>query len=117
MPRSRVLILFRSFLACISGFVGGRALAATPSFTILASNVTMPPSGAGSIPYTLTSVNGYSGTVMVHCDDYNAPEEAKLPICGGSVAPVIYTLTANQVLNESFALSASPSPAPPVPGP
>lgn len=110
MQRSRVPILFGSFLAFISGFIGGRALAATPSFTIWASNVTMPSSGTGSIPFTLTSVNGYSGTVMVHCDDYNAPEGAKLPICGGSVAPLIYTLTANQVLNESSALSASPVP-------
>jgi hypothetical protein len=109
MQASRVL-LFGSLLTFIFGLGCGQALSATPSFTISASNAIMPTSGAGSIPFTLTSVNGYSGTVMVHCGDTNAPQGAKLPICGGSVAPAIYTLTVNEVLNGSIALLASPVP-------
>jgi hypothetical protein len=36
-----------------------------PSFTISATNVAMPLSGIVSIPFTLTSVNGFVGSVAV----------------------------------------------------
>jgi hypothetical protein len=111
MQDRRLFALLGLFLAILFGLSGQCALASgTPSFTISATNATMPTNGSGSIPFTLTSVNGYSGTVVVHCADYNPPAEAKLTYCCGSVAPMVYTLTANQVLNESMALLASPTP-------
>lgn len=111
MQDHRFFALLGLFLASLFGFSSQCALASgTPSFTISATNATMPTSGSGSIPWTLTSVNGYTGTLQVNCNAENPPTGAKLPLCGGSVAPVLYTLTANQVLNGSLALLASPVP-------
>jgi hypothetical protein len=69
-----------------------RALAATPSFTISATNVTMPLSQGscsngvctwqyGYSNFALTSVNGYTGAPQVTCAVSNPPAEAKLPTC------------------------------------
>ena len=58
------------------------AHAAPPSFTISATNVTLPSSGDGSIPFVLTSVDGYVGTVAVSCPEVNAPAGARIPYCG-----------------------------------
>jgi hypothetical protein len=79
---------------------GLSALAATPDFTITAANVTMSSntsSGSGSSSFTLTSVNGYTGTVSIRCNPPTPPVGVNLPICnfGGPVRPP-YTLTANQ---------------------
>jgi len=79
------------------GFVLGTlsAEAATPSFTISATNVTMPSSGDGSIPFVLTS-DGYVGNVAVQCPEVNAPAKVKIPDCGGGPA-FAFDLTANEM--------------------
>jgi len=94
---------------------GSPALAATPDFTLTASNVTMSnsgSSGAGSSSFTLTSVNGYTGTVEVGCVPPTPPVGVNVPICnfGGPVRPA-YTLTANQVATGTIAfLNSNPCP-------
>ncbi len=107
MNERRVLLLFAAILAISLGPAGKSALAATPSFTISASNVTMPASGNGSIPFTLTSVNGYSGTIGVDCSPPNLPAGTTLPACGGSPIAVSYTLTADAVTQGTVPLSAT----------
>jgi hypothetical protein len=92
------LIAFGLELSC------GCALAATPDFTVSAANTIMPSSGFGAIPVTLTSINGYVGSVTTNCNPTNPPIGAKLPICGGPTAPPIYALTANQTVTGSISL-------------
>jgi hypothetical protein len=79
----------------------------SPSFTITATNVTMSSttsSGSGSSSFTLTSVNGYAGTVGINCSNLDPPAGVNVPICdfGGPAFPVSYTLTANQVVTGSI---------------
>lgn len=113
-PR-RALVLFGSILGIIYGFVGGQALAATPGFTITASNATMPSSGNGSIAWTLTSVDGFAGSVEVGCVPTNPPPSAIVPNCSyGGPAPSPYTLTANGTVTGTVPLIAS---TPPCSGP
>jgi len=112
MQRCRVLVLLGSFLVFSSEFGGVSALAATPSFTVSASNVTMPTSGLGSIPITLTSVNGYTGTIIADCAATNPPAGAKLPACGFATTEPQYTLNANAVVAGHIDLMAYPVPAP-----
>ncbi|HXW92904.1 MAG TPA: hypothetical protein VEK33_20310 [Terriglobales bacterium] len=102
-------LLFGSFLAIISGLGSGHAQSATPSFTISASNATMPTSGPGAIPFTLTSVNGFAGTVSVSCGPANPPTGSILPQCnytGSAIATPPYTLTANGTVTGSLNLVA-----------
>ncbi|MGH9598474.1 MAG: hypothetical protein ACRD27_01310, partial [Terracidiphilus sp.] len=109
MAQRRILVLFGTFLAVISGATSVRAQAAAPSFTITASNATMPTSGDGSIAFTLTSVNGFAGSVAVGCGPANPPTGAILPQCnyaGGGVASPPYTLTANGTVTGSLNLVA-----------
>ncbi len=80
-------------------------LAATPSpsFTIVATNVTMSSTlatGSGSTSFLLTSVNGYAGTVGVNCSNLDPPAGINVPVCdfGGPAFPVSYPLTANQAV-------------------
>lgn len=87
------------------------AHAFTPGFTISASNATMPSSGNGAIPFTLTSVDGYAGTVVVSCPEVNAPEGARVPYCGGG--PLIaHPLTADQAFAGNLILSPYGVPVP-----
>ena len=59
------------------------AAAATPSFTVAATNVVLPASGGGSSSQvTLTSVDGYSGSIWVNCQYAGPPTSALLPECG-----------------------------------
>jgi hypothetical protein len=87
-------------------FAGSPAPAATPSFTVTATNVTMSSSdstGIGSSSFTLTSIGGYTGTLQMGCNIptpkigvsvpsciYGTAEDANIPI-----APTPITLTAN----------------------
>jgi hypothetical protein len=96
------------FFAGSFSFTGIPAAAATPSFTITATNVTMSSSdstGIGSSSFTLTSIGGYTGTLQMGCNIptpkigvsvpsciYGTAEDANIPI-----APTPITLTANQV--------------------
>ncbi|MHB8304072.1 MAG: hypothetical protein ACYDC6_14830, partial [Acidobacteriaceae bacterium] len=103
-----------SLLTLGFGFGSAQAFAATPSFTISASNITMPFSGTGSIPFTLTSVNGFAGTVHVTCTAPNPPAGVRVPAVseGGPVTPP-YVLTANATAKGVIVILASP----PVPTP
>ncbi len=93
---------------------GAPARAATPSFTITATNATMSSSGVngrGSSTFTLTSVNGYTGTLGITCYPTNEPAGAKLPYCGGP-AMIGHTLTANASVTGSLPFYNEPVPEP-----
>ncbi len=97
-------LLFPIALACGALVSGTNMLAATPAFTIAATNITMPKNGsAGSSPFTLTSVNGYAGQVRVDCAYSGAAMGAKVPGCGIFVNP-ISTLAANKNATGSLTL-------------
>lgn len=88
---------------CVIAFagLGSTALATgltapTPTFTISASNVTMPSNGMVAIPFTLTSVNGFVGSITVDCSKGIVPGSLNLgPYCGGGGPVVAFPLTAN----------------------
>jgi hypothetical protein len=87
------------------------AHAFAPGFTISATNAIMPSSGNGAIPFTLTSVDGYAGTVAVSCPEVNAPEGARVPYCGGG--PLIaHPLTADQAFAGNLPLTPYGVPVP-----
>jgi hypothetical protein len=86
-----------------------------PSFTISASSATMTANGAGAIAWTLTSVNGFAGTVGVGCGPASPPAGAILPLCdytGGAVAQQPYTLAANGAVTGNLNLVANIPPCP-----
>jgi hypothetical protein len=87
---------------------GAQALPVTPDFTLAATNVIMSssgPSGSGSSTFTLTSVNGYAGTVEIRCVPPTPPAGVNVPIC--NFVPVMppYTLTANQVVTGTISFA------------
>jgi hypothetical protein len=109
MRTRSLLVLLGSFLTVIAGLGRAHAQGATPSFTISASNATMPASGAGAIPFTLSSVNGFAGAVYVTCGPANPPTGSILPQCnytGGGPAAPPHTLTANETVTGSLNLVA-----------
>jgi hypothetical protein len=112
MHRHLTWLPYGLFLLLNLGAGGGQAFAATPGFTITASNAAMPTSGFGSIPFTLTSVDGYAGTFTANCAPADPPAGARLPICGSPTAPTQYTLTANQTVKGSVTLLPYPVPSP-----
>jgi len=67
----------------------------------------MPSSGFGSIPFTLTSVGGFSGTVTMFCVPPNEPTTVTLPICNVGGPVVVVVLDANQTVNGNWKLLAS----------
>jgi hypothetical protein len=78
------------------------ALAATPTFTVVATNVTLPANGnAGTSQFTLTSVNGYSGRLVVSSEYSGGDMNAKPPNGGIHTAP-LYTLKANSTVNGTL---------------
>jgi MYXO-CTERM domain-containing protein len=95
------------FLACGLGLRAAPA-PANPSFTISATNTTMSASGA-SIPFTVTSLNGYAGQLGFICGPTNPPAGARLPYCGGGPAFQI-TLTANSSVKSAIDLTAVAAP-------
>ncbi len=104
MQKHSMLVSLGLFLMFSSGLGGVRArAAATPTFTISAANVTMPTSGNGSIPITLTSVNGYTGLIGMTCSAMNPPVGAKLPTCVFLLGPGIQ-LAANATVTGSLLL-------------
>ncbi|HTW47423.1 MAG TPA: hypothetical protein VMD92_05715 [Acidobacteriaceae bacterium] len=98
MQRHATSLLALLFALCVSA-----ASAANPSFTISATNVTMSTSDA-NIPVTLTSLNGYAGTVTVSCAPPSVPADVYLPYCGGPVAGLSFNLKANATLTEPESL-------------
>lgn len=67
MNRNRMLRCLA--FVVLFAFLSGRAKATTPApgFTISTTNITLPISGSGNIPITLSSVNGYTGLVIIGC--------------------------------------------------
>src|ERR1039458_5227636 len=84
-PAARIARSLR-LLCVVSGIGLGGAqavLAAAPAFTLTATNVTMAGHGSGTSQFTLTSVNGFTGTVGVSCSgpDANLLPDLVLPSC------------------------------------
>jgi hypothetical protein len=108
MHRYRLLAVLGFLLTFSTVVFGSSAPAPTPAFTITASNVTMSSngsSGVGSSSFTLTSVNGYTGTVGLNCSPPTPPTGVIVPYCdwsSGAIARPPYALTANQVLTGSI---------------
>ncbi len=102
MQRNRLLQSLWAILGVSLALSAARAFAATPSFTITATNVTMSSaasSGTGSTTFTLTSVNGYAGNVGIICSSPTVPSGVSVPLCnlGGPAIVNEEALTANQV--------------------
>lgn len=113
MTRNKALTCLLVLPAFASGFCSAQPPAATPSFTISASNITMPSSGTSSIPFTLTSVNGFAGSIAIGVTPPNPPAGTRLPYLeiGGPV--MSYPLTANATVTGTIGtLSAIPVPLP-----
>ncbi|MGB8029355.1 MAG: hypothetical protein WCF30_06780 [Terracidiphilus sp.] len=120
MRRFYPLALLAALLAVSLFLTGLTASAATPGFTITATNATLSSStssGAGSSSFTLTSVNGYTGQVRVDCQPPTPPAGAKLPYCGPGVpsdaaipAQPPITLTANESVTGNIPFYNAPIP-------
>jgi hypothetical protein len=116
----RPFVLFGVLAALILVNSGAPALAATPAFTVTANNVVMSSSassGLGSSAFTLTSVNGYTGTVGINCNPPTPPAGVNVPYCGGGggLAWAPYALTANQVKTGSIGFFNARVPCGPCP--
>jgi hypothetical protein len=114
MQRVRLLAVLGIIAFVTVTLSGAQLLAATPSFTITATNVTLSSatsSGIGSSSFTLTSVNGYAGQVRVNCNPPTPPAGVKVPYCGYGVpsgtaaipAQPPITLTANEAATGTIA--------------
>jgi hypothetical protein len=112
MQSSRLLAVFSLLLAVCFAVPGSPAQPAKPDFMIAATNATMSSSdsdGIGHTTFTLTSLDGYTGTVQVAC---NPPTGMNMPYCGGGPVIPPYTLTANQVVTGIIGLYNRPVPEP-----
>jgi hypothetical protein len=107
MTRNRVLSHLVVLSTLAPPLCRARVPAPAPSFTISASNVTMPSSGTVTIPFMLTSVNGFAGMVAVNCTAPTVPAGVKAPYCydGGPVRA--YTLTADGTTTGGMEIVAS----------
>ena len=114
-------LLIASLLAFALIFCCTSAPALTPGFTITTTNVTMSSSGSsgsGSSSFTLTSVNGYTGSVSVGCDPPTPPTGVTVPYCtngapgGGAAVPAQppITLNANEVVTGTISFYNAPTP-------
>jgi hypothetical protein len=111
MQKSRLLVLLGLPLTFSLLYPGSPVLAAapaTPAFTIAATNVTMSSStstGTGSSSLTITSVNGYTGTIGIICGGPTYQPGITVPACnfGGPAVIAIVPLTANQVATATIA--------------
>jgi len=92
----------------------GIAPTPAPSFTISASNVAMPLSGTVAIPFTLTSVNGFAGSVSVLCSEGTVSGSMhEGPYCDQGGPLMAYTLVANGTTTGSITIVAiQPNPVP-----
>jgi hypothetical protein len=120
MQRYRLFVVLGMLWAFYFVVSGSPALAATPEFTITATNVTMSSStssGTGSSSFTLTSVNGYTGSIRVVCNLPTPQSGVKIPYCGdgyaaGAAVPVTppISLTANQAVTGTVPFFNAPVP-------
>jgi hypothetical protein len=116
----RAFVAFGVAVVLVGVFPCSPALAVTPSFSVAATNVTMSSnaaSGTGSTSITLTSVNGYAGTVGFICSPPTTAAGVNLPLCnfGGPAYVLFETLTANQTATGTIAFRNSPPPCNPCP--
>jgi hypothetical protein len=97
--------LLRLLVVCCLAFRGILAVAAAaPSFTLTATNVTMPSGGnLASSKFTLTSLNGYAGQVRVSCGYSGSDMGARVPSCGIYTNPT-FNLSANQMVAGTLTL-------------
>jgi hypothetical protein len=112
MGKQKAFVSLATFLMLGLGIYGAQARAAVPSFTISATNVTMSSSGkngTGESALTLTSVDGYAGTVDISCSPTSTPAGAKLPFCGTPFV-IQYALTANSTVTGQLSFFNSPVP-------
>ena len=84
--------------------------AAAPDFTISATNATINAAGKGTTNFTLTSQNGYTGSVFLSCAPANPPAGAQLPYCGAPAIPEIQ-LAADATVTGEIPLYTYPVPA------
>jgi hypothetical protein len=98
--RSRNL-LFLFGITLTVAFGTRLARAATPSYAISATNVTMPSTGAGSSPYTVTQVQ-FTGTLAVTCQYSGPTTVARIPQC--YTPPMAVPVTAGQTTSGAVAL-------------
>jgi len=110
MTRSETLTCLVVFSALASGLCAAQlpAVAPAPSFTISATNVTMPSSGSVAIPFTLTSVNGFVGSVAVDCIAPTEPAGVKAPFCEDYGPVRAFPLTADGTATGSYEVVAIP---------
>jgi hypothetical protein len=106
IARNKVLTCLAFLLALPPALCHALPPAPAPTFTITASNITMPSNGIGSIAFTLTSVNGFTGQVAVDCTPPTVAADVRLPYInlGGPVHT--YTLTANGTTSGSIGILA-----------
>jgi hypothetical protein len=101
-------VLFSLSLLTFGPGIGTSSAQGAASFTISATNTAMSASSS-SVPFTLTSLNGYTGMFGIGCTPTNPPAGARLPYCGGG--PVVrITLNANATVKGTVGLSAGPVP-------
>ena len=110
MMRNKTLTCLVVFSALASGLCAAQipAIAPSPSITISASNVTMPSSGSVAIPFTLTSVNGFVGSVAVDCIAPTEPAGVKAPFCVNAGPVRAFPLTADETTTGNYAIVAIP---------
>ncbi len=99
----RVVTLGWMMLVLTCAVAYGSAPTPIPSFTISANNTTMPTTGTATIPFTITSVNGYTGSLTVRCVPPNPPSGVREPQCGGG-PPSSIVLSANTSQTSNFTL-------------
>ena len=108
MTRNKVL----SYLAVLSALAPTLCRAGVPtpvpSITISATNVTMPSSGSVAISFTLTSVNGFVGSVTVDCIAPTEPAGVKAPFCEDYGPVRAFPLTADGTATGSYEVVAIP---------
>ncbi len=113
MTSKSVLIWLVAVPALASSIGAAPVPTPAPSFTISASNVAMPSTGTVSIPFTLTSVNGFAGLVGVTCAAPTEPMGVKAPFCNQGGPLMAYTLTADGTTTGSISIVAiQPNPVP-----
>jgi hypothetical protein len=91
------------FLVLTIAAFAGRGRAATPGFTLTASNPSVPGQGDGSTTIMVKSVGGFSGQVGIGCSgpDANLLTDLVLPVC--PTAGPILSVPANGTVTGSIA--------------
>ncbi len=113
MTRIKVLTCLIAVPALATSLNAAPVPTPAPSFTISASNVTMPSSGTVPIPFTLTSVNGFAGMVSVTCVAPTEPMGVTAPYCDQGGPVLAYTLAADGTATGSISIIAiEPNPVP-----